>query len=118
MRASNGGRDVLVRPQDISRVVSLLDSCETSIVRSVRGADELIAGFAQLVYVDAARKWPKRIAQTRDPLHRAQSVFWIVPASHDVQLTADRAKRKRRVARSYTRDGSIERDHENARVGR
>jgi hypothetical protein len=56
--------DVLVERQHVLGVVFSLHLNQASVVRSVRGPDKLVAGFAQLIDVHSIRKGLQIVAQS------------------------------------------------------
>ena len=79
--ALDGWGDVLVHPEEIGRVVLLLEREQAIVVPAVGVSDPLASFIAEVVYVD----FPDRCGRTASKNWRVQQMFWSV-AAESVQL--------------------------------
>src|SRR4029453_1077448 len=81
-----GGRDVLVQPEEVVRVVAALERLQLVVLRrAVRIADPLLALFHQEVDVHARVVRPARGAERPRPLALLVEALWAGGRTRDVE---------------------------------
>src|SRR6478752_6322525 len=101
--------DILVKSQHVRWVVFFLDLYQTSIVRPIARADELVTRISQLIDIDAVRKGFQSIACSLDPSHHLRFLSGSVPNTCHVYFIARFPESKCGRGRTYTADSSTQR---------